>query len=45
MKLYTAGLQLPETNETIFRLGAELVVLIVRGRGCQWPRCYGIGNL
>ena len=35
---YTAGLQLPETNETIFRLGAELVVLyslgaeFVRGR-------------
>ena len=45
MKLYTAGLQLPETNETIFRLGPKLVVLLIRGRVCQGPRCRGIGNL
>ena len=38
MKLYTAGLQLPETNETIFPLGPELVVLLVRGRICQRAR-------
>ena len=31
MKLYTAGLQLPETNETIFRLGPKLVVLFDYG--------------
>ena len=45
MKLYTAGVQLPETNETILRLGAELVVLLIWGRVCQGPRCRGIGNL
>ena len=38
MKRYTAGLQLPETKETIFRLGPKLVVLLLRGPVCQGLR-------